>query len=106
MRLTRRDGHTRSRPPQGEAPGEVTGASGVLPPRTLDPAWPEVSARRWLERLGGGDTGNSTAKPSRVSGGRCGPELRSAPDRTSGFVRELRNAPDLPELPLSVRRPQ
>ena len=69
-----------SRPPQGEAPGEVSGASGVLPPRTLGPAWPEVSARRWLERLGGGDTG-STARPSRV-GGRCGPELRSAPDRT------------------------
>jgi hypothetical protein len=34
-----------------------------------------------LERLGGGDTGSSTARPSRVDG-RCGPELRSAPDHT------------------------
>jgi hypothetical protein len=47
----------------------VTGASGVLPPRTLGPAWPEVSARRWLERLGGGDTGVSRqAQPGRVGG--------------------------------------
>lgn len=45
------------------------------------PAWPEVSARRWwLERLGGGDTG--TQPPAQPGFGRCGPGLRSAPDRT------------------------
>ncbi|GAA2835270.1 hypothetical protein GCM10010522_61940 [Kribbella solani] len=89
---------------KGEVPGEVSGASGVLPPRTLGPAWPEVSARRWLERLGGGDTGNSAAKPSRA-GGRGGPGLRSAPDRawvvsgTEECPELSRTAPEREETP-------
>ena len=58
-----------------------------------------------LERLGGGDTGKSAAKPSRA-GGRCGPELRSAPDRTWGLSGTEECHGPFQKLPLNVRRLQ